>query len=245
MLKPYTPTEEELDMLNYSRFLYYTGDREDICDQEILTGYLVKAIQNFDYYYAYSDSLSVWRAGETNYNWISKHINKIDDPILRAHLSAHFNSEKCDKVADIFPWGKYINQTTSYIKLILDGETPSRAAQLTGIKIWIIDIAKQIHEANIAYKVVYSDNYAIASKILKEGLFWFNSDTQLSPVATPSKLYDEIASLGRLYKSNEIKFTDLKKIFHLKVQAMLGGQAEVIKIDNFYMMFTYSTKHNY
>lgn len=245
MFTPYTPTEQELDMLTYSRFLHFAGDRDDICDQQTLTGYLVRAIQNFDYFYAYSDSLSTWRAGETNFAWISKHINKIDDPNVRAHLSSHFNAEQCGRVADIFPWGKYVNALTPFTRMVFDGETHTRACLLTGLRHWIGEITKQIAEANIGYKVVYSDNYALSAKILKEGLNWFNSNTQLSPVALPSKLYDEIAHLGRLYKANDIKFTDLKAVFNFKVQAMISGQAEVILINNFYMMFTYNTKHSH
>lgn len=243
MFKHYTPSAQELDMLQYQSFLYYQGDREDIPDQDTLIGYLVNAIINFDYFYAYSDSLTTWRAGESNYTWITKHINKVNDPVVRAHLSQCFNADKAKDVVEIFPWGKYVGQSTPYTRYVFKGASAEQAAYYTGLGLWLDELTSLVSASGVTGRVIYADNYPAATKILKEGLYWFNSDHQLNPVAVSAELYAKVEQLGKLYKTNEIKFTDLKFVKPNNVQAMLDGKAEVIMIKNFYMVFTYATKH--
>lgn len=243
MFAYYTPSKEELEALRYKPFLHYRGDRDDIPDQETLIGFLVRTIKNFDYYYAYSDSLSTWRAGEANYAWVLKHINKISDPNIRTHLQRCFNAQQAEEVTGPFPWGRYVDHLTTFVRAVFEGETIERASYLTGLREWVDHLEREVSQHSASHRVVYADNYTVASKILKEGLYWFNNDHQLQPITIPANLYAEIEHLGKLYKANEIKFSDLKKVKPYTVQAMLDGKAEVILIGNFYMVFTYNTRH--
>lgn len=236
MFKLYEPTDTELEMLKYKAFLICSDDYED---QDNVLGCAVRAVLDFDYYYHFSDSLDVWKQGEEELDRVIKLISLIKDKELQTYLTACFNKENHNKVFDKFQWASYINIQSKYVSYRFSGMSDEEACYKVGLYNWINDIINMVHEHQCCYRALYSDNVFLANKVLKEGLYWFDDTDPIKPLTVPVKLWNELSALGNLYKSNSVKFVELKELFPYNVSVMLDSRMEVLKINTFYMLFTY------
>lgn len=236
MFEHYKPAEQEIIAVQYKTFLM--ADRNKISDQNELLGVLVKAILTFDYYYHYSDDHAVWTSGREKEEWVRERIDEIEDPKLRNHLSRCFNTTNHKEVIKPFPWGEYVFNTTKYQQLCFDGMEHDRACYGVGLINWLNNISYMVNRGNVQYRAVYSDNIPLASTLLREGCRWFD-DELIKPACVTTELWVELTMLGNLYRQNTITYQDLREFMGNNVKLMIGMTAEVLLINNFYMVFPY------
>lgn len=240
MFDLYIPTEIELEKVKLKDFLYPPNEPKT---QDELLGWCLNSILYHDYHYHYSDDVNVWRSGEKRHEEILEKISLIEDIGIRNHLSTHFNKDKYLDVGNYFKWESYLREKkTDYELMRFKGIEHERACFLVGLIQWITKIKKLVSLGKCNTKVVYSDNIPKASKLLRDGISWYDNEYPLSPVMVSDLLWNELDHFGKLYKSNEIKFSDLKdtELYGLYgINVMFTVYAEILHISNFYMLFTY------
>lgn len=236
MFKLYEPTEVELDMLNYKSFLICNGNFED---QNNIIGCAARAILDFDYYFYKSGDFTVWEKREKEIDYVVKLLDAIKDESIREHFKKCFNIEDHNRVMSIFEWGEYVNIQSKYVSYRFSGVSDEEARYKVGLYNWINDIINMVQEYNCCYRALYANNIYAANKILLDGLYWFDETDPIKPLTVPNKLWVELSKLGSLYKTNNIKFTELKELYPYNISLMLEDRVEVLKINTFYMLFTY------
>lgn len=237
MFKPYTPTSDELAMVELQHLL--RPNLNDLTTQEGLLASLVHDINGFDYYYHYSDDGNVWRAGEKRKKHIEEGLEKIEDVTLRQNLSACFNKDSYGQVLNLVSWGKYVYKGTKYVYLRWDGKSHEDACKLVSLQDRIESIVNKVIASGIQGRVIYSDNIPMAHKKLREGITWLNTEIPLMSAAVSSELYEEMQELVCLYKSREISYSDIRTLYPHYVEVMLTEFAEIVRVRNFYFMVAY------
>lgn len=238
MFIEYSPTKEELEMVELKAFLSRNNDEPTTQDE--LIAKLVHAIRHFDFYYHYSDDVNVWRSGEKEKDWIDHNLKQVEDPTIQYHLSSHFNKDKYQEVGSIFPWGKYLGKSSTYVRYCWNGKTDLEARTLVGLKEWFDRLSIMAIECHAQGRVVYSDDIHIANKLLREGITWYDDRYALSPVTVSNKFWNELCEFSKMYLNRVISFSELKECMPFSVEVILTEKAEILRLGNFYVMFTYS-----
>lgn len=240
MFKVYVPTEDEIEMSQYKKELYYKDIQKDLnvaMDQDTLIIALVHAIRGFDYYYHYSDSASTWRSYDKLKDLILEKIKEVNDEEIKNHLSSCFHVEKSNLAGTIFPWGKFLYKPTPYNFTMWAGNDHNRTCWLLGLKEWVNKLNAFAKEGKCGGRVVYSNDIAKAVQLLQTETNWFDHAKVLKPAAVNDEFWKELSKFAKLYQKGIIRFTDLKLLFNHSVELSFTEKAEMLSLGYLYMLF--------
>lgn len=165
MLNLYVPSSEEIAIVKLKHL--FDINSIDKTTQEGLCAYLANQIYYFDYYYDYTDDITVWRKWNDLKKEIEEGISKVEDVYLRTELRKHFNRYDAGSVYNLFSWGKSGARITQYIKLRWSGETHERACDIVGLEKLVWELSDAAFNYKVYGRVLFSNDIVTANRVLK------------------------------------------------------------------------------